>query len=333
MALPDGPLTGAGVPRVGLGLAALGRPAYITSGRAGDLPSRRSVDTMETRTHDVLDAAWDAGVRYVDCARSYGLAERFLGSWLASHPGRRERLVVGSKWGYRYVGEFRMDAAVHEIKEHSVAMLDEQWPQTLEALGGPPDVYLVHSATVDSPALRARPNEAHHAVVRLERSGVPVRVITQNVDGLHQLAGLPERKVLELHGTARTVVCTGCHARSAMTEALERVRAGEEDPRCPGCGGILKSATVMFGQALDPVVLADAVGIAKASEVFIAVGTSLQVQPAASLASIAARHGARLIIVNAEPTPYDGLAERIVREPIGTALPALLGAIAAEAAG
>ncbi len=186
---------------------------------------------------------------------------------------------------------------------------------------------------LDSPALRARPNEAHHAVVRLERSGVPVRVITQNVDGLHQLAGLPERKVLELHGTARTVVCTGCHARSAMTEALERVRAGEEDPRCPGCGGILKSATVMFGQALDPVVLADAVGIAKASEVFIAVGTSLQVQPAASLASIAARHGARLIIVNAEPTPYDGLAERIVREPIGTALPALLGAIAAEAAG
>ena len=134
MALPDGPLTGAGVPRVGLGLAALGRPAYITSGRAGDLPSRRSVDTMEARTHDVLDAAWDAGVRYVDCARSYGLAERFLGSWLASHPGRRERLVVGSKWGYRYVGEFRMDAAVHEIKEHSVAMLDEQWPQTLEAL-------------------------------------------------------------------------------------------------------------------------------------------------------------------------------------------------------
>ena len=113
MALPDGPLTGAGVPRVGLGLAALGRPAYITSGRAGDLPSRRSVDTMEARTHEVLDAAWDAGVRYVDCARSYGLAERFLGSWLASHPGRRERLVVGSKWGYRYVGEFRVDAAGH----------------------------------------------------------------------------------------------------------------------------------------------------------------------------------------------------------------------------
>jgi aryl-alcohol dehydrogenase-like predicted oxidoreductase len=153
MALPDGPLTGPGVPRIGLGLAALGRPAYITLGRTGDLPSLRSVDAMEARTHQVLDAAWDAGVRYVDCARSYGLSERFLGSWLASHPGRRERLVVGSKWGYRYVGDFRMDAAVHEVKDHSVALLDEQWPQTLEALGGPPDLYLVHSATVDSPAL------------------------------------------------------------------------------------------------------------------------------------------------------------------------------------
>lgn len=153
MALPDGPLTGPGVPRIGLGLAALGRPAYITLGRTGDLPPLRSVDAMEARTHEVLDAAWEAGVRYVDCARSYGLSERFLGSWLASHPGRRERLVVGSKWGYRYVGEFRMDAPVHEVKEHSVATLDEQWPQTLAALGGPPDIYLVHSVTVDSPAL------------------------------------------------------------------------------------------------------------------------------------------------------------------------------------
>jgi aryl-alcohol dehydrogenase-like predicted oxidoreductase len=153
MVLPHGPLTAPGVPRIGLGLAALGRPAYITEGRAGDLPVRRDVDAMQARTHEVLDAAWDAGVRYVDCARSYGLAERFLGSWLAAHSGRREQLVIGSKWGYRYVGDFRMDADVHEVKEHSVAMLDEQWPQTIEALGGPPDVYLVHSATLESPAL------------------------------------------------------------------------------------------------------------------------------------------------------------------------------------
>ncbi|MFF7123088.1 MULTISPECIES: SIR2 family NAD-dependent protein deacylase [unclassified Streptomyces] len=178
--------------------------------------------------------------------------------------------------------------------------------------------------------LQAEPNAAHLAIAELERSGVPVRVITQNVDGLHQLAGLPARKVLELHGTARSVVCTKCHARGPMEDALARVEAGEEDPPCLECGGILKSATVMFGQRLDPVVLGEALAITKACQVFIAVGTSLHVQPAAGLAGVAADHGARLVIVNAEPTPYDELADEVVREPIGTALPALLGRLVAE---
>jgi NAD-dependent deacetylase len=173
-------------------------------------------------------------------------------------------------------------------------------------------------------ALTAEPNAAHRAVVELERSGVPVRVITQNVDGLHQLAGMPVRKVLELHGTVRSVVCTKCHARGPMAEALARVEAGEADPPCLACGGILKSATVMFGERLDPVVLGEAVAITKACQVFVAVGTSLQVQPAAGLAGLAADHGARLVIVNAEPTPYDERADHVVREPIGTALPKLL---------
>ncbi|MGD3110048.1 SIR2 family NAD-dependent protein deacylase [Streptomyces sp. YGL11-2] len=177
----------------------------------------------------------------------------------------------------------------------------------------------------ESQALGARPNAAHEAVAALARSGTPVRVITQNVDGLHQLAGLPERKVLELHGTARAVTCTRCHARSPMAQALERVAAGDPDPACLVCGGILKSATVMFGERLDPQVLGTALGVAKAAEVFVAVGTTLQVQPAASLAGVAAEHGARLIIVNAEPTPYDALAAEVIREPIGTALPRLLG--------
>ncbi|GAA5012948.1 SIR2 family NAD-dependent protein deacylase [Streptomyces siamensis] len=173
-------------------------------------------------------------------------------------------------------------------------------------------------------ALEAEPNAAHRAVAELERSGVPVRVITQNVDGLHQLAGMPARKVLELHGTARAVVCTECHARAPMEDALARVEAGEDDPPCLECGGVLKSATVMFGERLDPVVLGEAVAITKACQVFIAVGSTLQVQPAAGLAGIAADHGARLIIVNAEQTPYDDLADEVVREPIGTALPELL---------
>ncbi|MFF4398956.1 NAD-dependent deacetylase [Streptomyces sp. NPDC001480] len=178
--------------------------------------------------------------------------------------------------------------------------------------------------------LEAEPNVAHVAVAELERAGVPVRVITQNVDGLHQLAGMPARKVLELHGSARSVVCTRCHVRGPMEDALARVEAGEEDPPCLECGGILKSATVMFGEHLDPVVLGQAAAIAKACQIFIAVGTSLQVQPAAGLAGVAADHGARLIIVNAEPTPYDDRADEVVREPIGTALPALLSGLSGE---
>ncbi|MFE3858215.1 NAD-dependent deacetylase [Streptomyces griseorubiginosus] len=182
-------------------------------------------------------------------------------------------------------------------------------------------------------ASAVEPNAAHVAVADLERAGVPVRVITQNVDGLHQLAGMPARKVLELHGTARRVVCTKCRARSPMEDALARLDAGEDDPACLDCGGILKSATVMFGEHLDPVVLGEAVAVTKACQVFIAVGTTLQVQPAAGLAGVAADHGARLVIVNAEPTPYDDRADEVIREPIGTALPALLMRLRGEAEG
>ncbi|MBL1066995.1 Sir2 family NAD-dependent protein deacetylase [Streptomyces sp. 7-21] len=184
----------------------------------------------------------------------------------------------------------------------------------------------------DNAEIAARPNAAHEAVARLARA-LPVRVLTQNVDGLHQAAGLPEHKVLELHGTARAVVCTGCGARTSMAEALARVEAGEEDPPCRDCGAILKAATVMFGEPLDPEVLGQAEQIARACDLFIAVGTTLQVQPAAGLAGVAARGGARLIIVNAEPTPYDALADEVIREPIGQSLPALLDRIAGAGGG
>ncbi|QHF22637.1 aldo/keto reductase [Rathayibacter sp. VKM Ac-2804] len=142
-------------PRLGLGLAAVGRPAYITAGRDGDLgpPEGRSVEALRGRTHELLDTAWDLGVRFSDVARSYGRAEEFLGGWLAEHPERRSELTVESKWGYEYVGEWAMDAAVHERKEHSVAMLERQWSATLAALGSAPDRYLVHSITPESPAL------------------------------------------------------------------------------------------------------------------------------------------------------------------------------------
>ncbi|MDH6136548.1 NAD-dependent deacetylase [Kitasatospora sp. MAA4] len=180
----------------------------------------------------------------------------------------------------------------------------------------------------DAGALAAEPNAGHRALVDLARV-LPVRVLTQNVDGLHQLAGLPDRKVLELHGTAREVQCLRCRRRSTMAAALDRVAAGEPDPACLDCGGVLKPATVMFGEALDPVVLDQARTVAKACDLFLAVGSTLQVHPAAGLVETAVEGGARLVIVNAEPTPYDELADEILRDPISTALPALVNRLTA----
>jgi aryl-alcohol dehydrogenase-like predicted oxidoreductase len=140
--------------QLGLGLAALGRPEYLTIGHAAAVDGRFDPTELERHCHAVLDAAWDGGVRHLDAARSYGHAERFLGSWLARHPDRRDQVVIGSKWGYAYVADFQRGAEVHEVKEHSVARLAEQQPQTWHELGGAPDHYLVHSVTPDSPALR-----------------------------------------------------------------------------------------------------------------------------------------------------------------------------------
>ncbi|MFC5665478.1 NAD-dependent deacetylase [Kitasatospora misakiensis] len=179
-------------------------------------------------------------------------------------------------------------------------------------------------------ALAAEPNAGHRALVALERSGLPVRVLTQNVDGLHQRAGQTPRKVLELHGTAREVQCVDCRATGPTTQVLERVAAGEPDPACRDCGGILRPRTVMFGEQLDPEVLRQADAISKACELFIAVGTSLQVFPVAALPYEAVSGGARLIVVNGEPTPLDEAAEEVVREPISTALPALVERLVAR---
>ncbi|WP_033214048.1 SIR2 family NAD-dependent protein deacylase [Kitasatospora phosalacinea] len=176
----------------------------------------------------------------------------------------------------------------------------------------------------DAGAIGAEPNAGHRALVELERSGVPVRVLTQNVDGLHQAAGLPARKVVELHGTAAEVQCVRCRVTGPMAAALERVAAGEDDPACERCGGVLRPRTVMFGEALDEGVLQQADAVAKNCQVFLAVGSSLQVHPAALLPRIALEHGARLIVVNGEPTPYDDDAHEVIRTPISRALPELV---------
>jgi NAD-dependent deacetylase len=174
------------------------------------------------------------------------------------------------------------------------------------------------------PAWTAQPNAGHAALVRLERQGRLRALVTQNIDGLHQRAGSSPDLVIEIHGTLHEVACLTCGERTTMRSALDRVAAGEPDPACLTCGGILKSATISFGQALDADVIGAAAGAAAECDLFLAVGTSLTVHPVAGLTDIAAEHGARIVVVNAEPTPYDDVADLVVREPIGTALPRLL---------
>ena len=180
------------------------------------------------------------------------------------------------------------------------------------------------------PAWTAQPNPAHEALARLAGSTIDTRVITQNIDGLHQRAGTPADRVIELHGTMLEAVCTGCGDRTAMADALDRVRAGEPDPPCPRCGGILKSATVMFGQPLFPGVFERAAIAAARCDLLLAIGSTLTVQPAASLCSIAADAGASLVIVNRDPTPYDGTATAVIRDPIGQAIPQIAGQLLAS---
>jgi NAD-dependent deacetylase len=179
------------------------------------------------------------------------------------------------------------------------------------------------------PAWGAEPNPAHLALARLAGSTIDTRVITQNIDGLHQRAGTPPGRVLELHGTMWGVVCTACGDRTEMAGALARVRAGESDPPCARCGGILKSATIMFGEALDPGVFERAEAAAAGCDLMLAIGSTLIVEPAASLCAIAAGAGAALVIVNRDPTPYDRAATAVIRDPIGTAVPRIAGQLLA----
>ena len=161
--------------RLGIGLAAVGRPAYITAGRVADLGAERDIATFRDRTFAVLDAAYAAGIRYVDAARSYGRAEEFLAGWLGAHP-EIDDVVVGSKWGYRYVGEWRMDAPAHEVKDHSLAAFEEQWAQTSALLGERVAVYHVHSATLESGVLDDA--AVHRALAGLRAQGVRVGIST-----------------------------------------------------------------------------------------------------------------------------------------------------------
>jgi NAD-dependent deacetylase len=179
-------------------------------------------------------------------------------------------------------------------------------------------------ARMDHSAWRAKPNPGHLALAQLERRGKLHALITQNIDELHQQAGNSPQKVIEVHGTMRKVVCMECGMTAPMQKALDRVRAGEDDPPCRDCGGILKSATISFGQALVPEVIDRALRVATEADVFFAVGSTLQVYPVAGAVPLARDAGAKVVIVNAEPTQFDDIADAVFRESISAILPQLL---------
>jgi aryl-alcohol dehydrogenase-like predicted oxidoreductase len=235
--------TGLRVTPIGLGLAALGRPAYITTGRDQDLGERqdRSIEAMEARSHEVLDAAWDVGIRYLDAARSYGYAERFLASWLRARAIGPGEATIGSKWGYRYVGEWRMDAPVHEVKDHSLAMLRAQRRESRDLLGRWLRLYQVHSATLESGILADRAVLAELARLRAEER----LVIGLSVSGPRQ--GDVVRAALEVRVDGLNpfgcVQATWNVLEPSASPALEEAHAA-------GWGVIVKEA-LANGRALD----------------------------------------------------------------------------------
>ncbi len=177
---------------------------------------------------------------------------------------------------------------------------------------------------LQSDMFSASPNDGHKALVELEQSGRLHTLVTQNIDGLHVIAGNSPDKIVEIHGTVHRWECVNCGARGPMVEALDRVRAGEEDPHCLQCGGIVKSATIMFGQSLVTADLMRAELAATEAEVLLAVGTSLSVYPVAAMVPLALEAGRAVIIVNAEPTPFDQHAPAVIHGSASVVLPALL---------
>lgn len=180
-------------------------------------------------------------------------------------------------------------------------------------------------ARLDASEITApKPNDGHRAIVTLERSGRMDLLVTQNIDGLHAEAGSDPRLLVEIHGTERHVVCLACGDRLPMRDVLERVRNGETDPPCERCGGMLKSATISFGQGLVASDLERAETAAHTCDLLLAVGSTLSVFPIAAIVPLAASHGARIVIVNGEPTEFDDLADVVIRDSISSVLPCIV---------
>lgn len=309
---------------VGLGLAALGRPAYINLGRGRELGPERDVATMERRTHAMLDAAYRAGVRYVDVARSYGRAEEFLSSWLRLRGIAPGDLTIGSKWGYRYTGEWRVDAPVQEVKDHSLAMFRRQWAETEALLGAHVRLYQVHSATLDSGVLDD--DAVLHALAELASRGLVVglsvsgprqtevvrRALEVEVDGVNPFASVQATynilepsaapALAEAHDRGWGVIVKEVLANGRLTRSGLADAAAVEDAAGSGGTGVAVAVEVAadrgeelqelaFTSALDQpwvdVVLSGAVEPTQLDADVACVGRHLEVYDAERLATAA----------------------------------------------
>jgi len=227
----------------------------------------------------------------------------FTGAGISTESGIPDFRSPGGVWARNRMIEFDEFVRSREARVEAWRQRVEMWPSMRDA----------------------QPNAGHRAFVELERRGKLRAMITQNIDGLHQRAGQSPEVVIELHGTNLWAACLRCGKRIPMDEAIRRVEGSDAAPECAECGGPLKAATVSFGQAMPERELARAVAASRACEVFLAVGSSLVVHPAATLPALAKQAGARLIVVNRTPTPLDEVAELVVNQEIGRTLPALLG--------
>jgi NAD-dependent deacetylase len=199
---------------------------------------------------------------------------------------------------------------------------------SLEAYLADPEVRReVWRLRLDNPAFTVGANAAHTSLAELERLGCVHTLVTQNIDGLHQAGGSDPARVVEIHGTIHAVECLSCDRRIPAGPVLDRVRAGDPDPRCEVCGGLQKTATVSFGQSLDPALLQRAHDAVMGCDLFLAIGSSLVVHPVALLPRTALEAGARLVIVNAEPTPYDDAAHAVLHSDIAATLTAIVDGV------
>lgn len=251
----------AGAPRIGLGLAAVGRPGYINLGRGRDLPAGRTVEALRGRVGELLDAAHQAGVRYFDVARSYGRAEEFLAGWLAGHPVGRD-VVVGSKWGYTYVAGWRSDAEVHEVKDHGLATFERQIGETRALLGDRLDIYHIHSLTPESPALTDA--ALHRRLAALAEEGVAVGFSTSGpaqgatIEAALKISvgGMPLFRSVQ--ATWNVLEPSAGPALSAAHDAgcLVIIKEGMANGRLAAAGGPLAELAAELGSTPNAVALA-----------------------------------------------------------------------------